>query len=125
MTSARTRTNLNRRTLLAAAGSAGTALAAPAAVRAQGGVRELRMATAWPKGSAGLGANAQRLADMITAMSGGRLTVRVYAATTARPRECGFAFRAARATATTTSEKNSEKIGAFSTTIKTVARSSI
>ena len=80
MTSARTRTNLNRRTLLAAAGSAGTALAAPAAVRAQGGARELRMATAWPKGSAGLGANAQRLADMITAMSGGRLTVRVYAA---------------------------------------------
>jgi TRAP-type mannitol/chloroaromatic compound transport system substrate-binding protein len=80
MTSTRTRTNLNRRTLLAAAGSAGTALAAPAAVRAQGGARELRMATAWPKGSAGLGANAQRLADMITAMSGGRLTVQVYAA---------------------------------------------
>ena len=53
MSSAKTRTNLNRRTLLAAAGSASTALAAPAAVRAQGGARELRMATAWPKGSAG------------------------------------------------------------------------
>jgi TRAP-type mannitol/chloroaromatic compound transport system substrate-binding protein len=38
------------------------------------------MTTAWPKNSPGLGANAQRLADMISAMSGGRLQVRVFAA---------------------------------------------
>jgi TRAP-type mannitol/chloroaromatic compound transport system substrate-binding protein len=73
------RTGVNRRTLVATAAT-GAALAAPAVARAQGSSRELRMATAWPKGSAGLGANAQRLADMIAAMSAGRLTVRVFAA---------------------------------------------
>lgn len=69
---------VTRRTMIAAGSAA--AVAAPGIVNAQGAARELRMATAWPKGSAGLGANAQRLADMIEAMSGGRLKVRVYAA---------------------------------------------
>ncbi len=67
------RSSMNRRMLLAAGTSAGTVLAAPQVARAQSAARELRMTTAWPKGSAGLGANAQRLADMINAMSGGRL----------------------------------------------------
>jgi TRAP-type mannitol/chloroaromatic compound transport system substrate-binding protein len=71
---------MNRRVLLAAGTSAGAMLAAPQVAKSQSATRELRMATAWPKGSPGLGANAQRLADMIEAMSGGRLTVRVFAA---------------------------------------------
>ena len=38
------------------------------------------MVTSWPKGLPGLGTGAERLAANITAMSGGRLTVKVYAA---------------------------------------------
>jgi TRAP-type mannitol/chloroaromatic compound transport system substrate-binding protein len=72
------RPSINRRAMLAGAGSA--ILAAPGVARSQPAARELRMVTAWPKNSAGLGANAQRLAEMIEAMSGGRLKVRVFAA---------------------------------------------
>jgi TRAP-type mannitol/chloroaromatic compound transport system substrate-binding protein len=68
------------RRMLLAAGGAAAAAAAPHFARAQSGQRELRMATAWPKGSAGLGANAQRLADMIETMSAGRVKIRVFAA---------------------------------------------
>jgi TRAP-type mannitol/chloroaromatic compound transport system substrate-binding protein len=39
-----------------------------------------RMVTTWPKNFPGLGVGAQRLADRITAASGGRLTVQVYSA---------------------------------------------
>lgn len=39
-----------------------------------------RMVTTWPKNFPGMGVGAQRLADRITAMSNGRLTVQVYAA---------------------------------------------
>ncbi|TLX54744.1 ABC transporter substrate-binding protein [Stutzerimonas nosocomialis] len=39
-----------------------------------------KMVTAWPKNYPGLGTSAERLAERITAMSGGRLTIRVYAA---------------------------------------------
>jgi TRAP-type mannitol/chloroaromatic compound transport system substrate-binding protein len=39
-----------------------------------------RMVTTWPRNFPGLGVGAQRLADRITAMSGGRLTVRVFPA---------------------------------------------
>ena len=60
-----------------AAGAAG--LAAPHVARAQGTVT-WRMATSWPKNTPGVGVNAQRLADMITAMSGGRLRVQLFAA---------------------------------------------
>jgi TRAP-type mannitol/chloroaromatic compound transport system substrate-binding protein len=74
------RTSMNRRRFLAVGTGAATTLAAPRVARSQSAVRELRMTTAWPKNSAGLGANAQRLADMINAMSGGRLQVRVFAA---------------------------------------------
>ena len=72
--------SMNRRGLLAAGTGAATILAAPRIARSQSAARELRMTTAWPKNSPGLGANAQRLADMISAMSGGRLQVRVFAA---------------------------------------------
>lgn len=39
-----------------------------------------RMVTTWPRNFPGLGVGAQRLADRITQMSGGRLTVQVFAA---------------------------------------------
>jgi len=41
---------------------------------------EWRMVTAWPKGLPGLGTGAENLGRRITQMSGGRLTVRVFAA---------------------------------------------
>jgi TRAP-type mannitol/chloroaromatic compound transport system substrate-binding protein len=69
---------LKRRTLLKAAVlSGGAAVAAPAISK---GLMEWRMVTSWPKGLPGLGAGAERLASNITAMSGGRLTIKVYAA---------------------------------------------
>lgn len=40
---------------------------------------EWRMVTAWPKGLPGLGSSAERLAERITQLSGGRLTVKVFA----------------------------------------------
>jgi len=43
-------------------------------------VRELKMVTTWPKNFPGLGTGAQRLADNISAMSDGTLTVKLYAA---------------------------------------------
>ena len=70
----------NRREIIIGAGAVGAgAVMAPTFATAQE-PRELRMVTAWPKDSAGLGVNAQRLADMIGVMSGGRLRVRVFAA---------------------------------------------
>ena len=67
-----------RRNLLGgiAAGSAGM-LAMPAIAQQR---TEWRMVTAWPKNLPGPGITAQRLADRITAMSGGRLTVELFAA---------------------------------------------
>jgi TRAP-type mannitol/chloroaromatic compound transport system substrate-binding protein len=44
------------------------------------GKTEWRMVTAWPKGLPGLGTGADLLASRITTMSGGRLSVRVFAA---------------------------------------------
>jgi len=69
---------VKRRTLIKAAVLAGgAAVAAPAISK---GLMEWRMVTSWPKGLPGLGAGAERLAANITAMSGGRLTIKVYAA---------------------------------------------
>lgn len=59
------------------AGAAAASLAAPAV--AQGNIT-WRMVTTWPKNFPGLGVGAQRLADRITAASGGRLTVQVFSA---------------------------------------------
>lgn len=69
---------MKRRSVLkAAAVGGGAALAAPAISK---GLREWRMVTSWPKGLPGLGTGAERLAANITAMTGGRITVKVYAA---------------------------------------------
>lgn len=69
-------TRASRRFALAA-GTA--ALSAPAVLRAQA-ARQWRMVTSWPRNLPGPGMNAQRLADRIGRASGGRLTVRLYAA---------------------------------------------
>ncbi|TVR81050.1 MAG: TRAP transporter substrate-binding protein [Rhodospirillales bacterium] len=66
-----------------AAGAAGAATVAAAATLPRPAVAqeriEWRMVTTWPKNFPGLGVGAQRLADRITAMSDGRLVIRVYA----------------------------------------------
>jgi TRAP-type mannitol/chloroaromatic compound transport system substrate-binding protein len=71
--------DIDRRLLLrgGAFAAAGAATASP--VQAQSEIT-WRMATSWPKDTPGVGVNAQRLADRITALSGGRLKVRLYAA---------------------------------------------
>jgi TRAP-type mannitol/chloroaromatic compound transport system substrate-binding protein len=66
-----------RRVLTGAAGTAG-ALAVPAVARAQ--TRRWRMVTSWPKRLPGPGMSAERVAERIAAMSGGRLQVNVHAA---------------------------------------------
>jgi TRAP-type mannitol/chloroaromatic compound transport system substrate-binding protein len=69
---------VKRRTILKAAVAGGAAaLAVPAISK---GLIEWRMVTSWPKGLPGLGTGAERLAANITAMSGGRLAIKVYAA---------------------------------------------
>lgn len=59
------------------AAAATSTLAAPAIAT---GKRELKMVMTWPKNSPGLGTSAQRIADRITMLSGGRLTVKLYGA---------------------------------------------
>ena len=72
---------MNRRSFITKAGIAGAAglstVAAPAIAQ-----RKItwRMVTTWPKNFPGLGVGAQRLADRITAASGGQLTIQVYSA---------------------------------------------
>ncbi|MBT4889934.1 MAG: ABC transporter substrate-binding protein, partial [Rhodospirillales bacterium] len=72
---------MERRKFLSAATGASivgaSALAAPAIAS---GHRELKMVTTWPKNFPGLGTGAQRLADDITAMTDGQLTVKLYGA---------------------------------------------
>jgi len=73
---------LKRRAFLkrsAAAGAAATSTAVSAPALSQG-LQEWRMVTSWPKGLPGLGTGAERLAERITRLSGGRITVKVYAA---------------------------------------------
>lgn len=73
-------TQLTRRSALvggAAAAAASTTLAAPAIAQ---DTITWRMVTAWPKNLPGPGVAAQMLADRITALSGGRLKVDLYAA---------------------------------------------
>lgn len=57
--------------------AASTGAAAPAVQQSR---ITWRMVTTWPQNFPGLGVGAQRLADRITQMSGGRLTVQVYPA---------------------------------------------
>ncbi|GAB4168258.1 MAG: TRAP transporter substrate-binding protein DctP [Thalassobaculales bacterium] len=70
---------MKRRQFLAA--GAATAVAAPLAAPAIAqGRLQWNLVTSWPKNAPGVGVNAQRFADRVTAMSDGRLTVRLYAA---------------------------------------------
>src|SRR6185295_2604416 len=70
-------TTLTRRNLVAAAALA-PALAAPSVARAQ--TRRWRMVTSWPKRLPGPGMSAERIAERIAALSGGRLQISVSAA---------------------------------------------
>lgn len=65
-----------RNAAASSAAVAGTVLAAPALAQER---YEWRMVMPWPKNAPGVGVNAQRLADRITAMSAGRLTVTLFA----------------------------------------------
>ncbi|MFD0858448.1 TRAP transporter substrate-binding protein [Roseovarius aquimarinus] len=60
-----------------AVGAAATALASPAIAQ---DTRQWKMVTAWPKNLPGPGVAAQNLADRITALSGGRIEVKLFAA---------------------------------------------
>ncbi len=73
---------MKRRNFLATGAVAGVAAAAsnlPKPAIAQD-VREIKLVTTWPKNFPGLGTGAQRFADRVTAMTGGRLNVTLYAA---------------------------------------------
>ncbi len=61
----------------AAVGAATASFATPALAS---GKRQWKMVTAWPKNLPGPGVAAQKLADRITALSGGRIEVKLYAA---------------------------------------------
>ena len=65
---------------LAATGAAVAATAAFPTPAISQGRQEWRMVTTWPKNFPGLGTGAQRLADNITAMTDGRITVKLFAA---------------------------------------------
>ena len=74
---------MQRRNVLkgAAIATAATSLAAPLATPAIAqDKRQWKMVTAWPKNLPGPGVAAQMLADRITALSGGRIEVKLYAA---------------------------------------------
>ena len=66
-----------RRSLIAGAAAATGAFAAPAIAQ---GRQEWRMVTAWPKDLPGAGVGARRLAERITALTEGRLTVSLHPA---------------------------------------------
>src|SRR5690242_9887205 len=69
----------SRRTFTIGAGSAAVGLlAAPAIARAQ--TQKWRMVTSWPKRLPGPGMSAERIADRVRALSGGKMQLTVYAA---------------------------------------------
>jgi TRAP-type mannitol/chloroaromatic compound transport system substrate-binding protein len=72
---------MDRRQFVAGAsvGAAAAATAFPTPAIAQG-ARELKMVTTWPKTLPGLQSGAERVAEAITSLSGGRLNVKVFAA---------------------------------------------
>jgi TRAP-type mannitol/chloroaromatic compound transport system substrate-binding protein len=74
---------MNRRSFIRKAGLAGAGVAGLSTVAAPALSQSKitwRMVTTWPKNFPGLGVGAQRLADRITAASGGRLTIQVFSA---------------------------------------------
>lgn len=70
---------MHRRTFLksAAVGAAATTLAAPAVAE---GRRELVMVMTWPRKTPGVGVNAERFVDNVTALTDGRLSIKLYGA---------------------------------------------
>ena len=79
MTRGTARGKTGRRAFLAAAAAGGAAAAFPAPAISQGRVR-WRLLTTWPKNFPGLGIAAQRIADTIGELSGGRMEVKLFAA---------------------------------------------
>ena len=79
---------MKRRDFLSTAGVAGAAVAAStlAAPAIAQGRMKWKMVTAWPKNLPGPGVAAQMLADRITALSGGRIEVQLFAAGELVPR---------------------------------------
>jgi len=71
------RRSILKKGLTATAAAGAAAVSAPAISQ---GKLEWRMVTTWPKNFPGLGVGAENLANRITTMSGGRLTVKVYSA---------------------------------------------
>lgn len=71
---------MKRRSFLAGASVAGIAAAGLATPAIAQGKRELKLVTTWPKNFPGLGTAAQRLADNITKLTEGQLTVKLFAA---------------------------------------------
>ncbi len=75
---------MQRRTFLVNTATAGAAAATAAATFPAPAIsqnrREWRMVTSWPRGLPGIGTGAGRLADTITRMTDGRITVKLYAA---------------------------------------------
>jgi TRAP-type mannitol/chloroaromatic compound transport system substrate-binding protein len=67
-----------RRRLLTGGAAGALALAAPPAVAQER--RDWTLVTSWPKDSPGPGTTARRIAERITLLSGGRLTVKLFAA---------------------------------------------
>jgi TRAP-type mannitol/chloroaromatic compound transport system substrate-binding protein len=67
-----------RRRLLTGGAAGALALAAPPAVAQER--RNWTLVTSWPKDSPGPGTTARRIAERITLLSGGRLTVKLFAA---------------------------------------------
>src|SRR5437667_12506360 len=74
-----TMTKVTRRNITCAGALGLTSLLAAPAL-AQGGKLRWRMVTSWPKRLPGPGMSAERIAERIAALSGGRLTVQVAAA---------------------------------------------
>ena len=64
----------------AAAGGAAVAAATLSAPAISQGIKQVKMVTTWPKNFPGLGTGAESLAKRITAMTGGKLEVKVFAA---------------------------------------------
>ena len=67
-----------RRTFIGAGAAATGILAAPAVARSQ--TQKWRMVTSWPKRLPGPGMSAERIAERIRVLSGGRIDITVYAA---------------------------------------------
>lgn len=73
---------MNRRDLLKGAGLGAVAAATgiTPAMAADGEKMEINMVSTWPKDFPGLGTGAQRFAERLTAMTGGRMSVKYFAA---------------------------------------------